>query len=355
MAPMNFRSKIFTRDALAAQAAAWKKSGQKLGFTSGVFDLVHEGHVSYLEEAKGLCDLLVVGVNSDASVRSLKGPKRPVTAEAGRAALIAALASVDAVFLFDEGNNQQNIEALQPDVYIKAGDYSLEKLSSAGLVEQYGGTVSLVPMKQGLSTSATISHILERFGGLAASIPQDIETVEAPVIFLDRDGTLIAHVEYLHEPAQVLLLPGVTQALRQLKDAGFRLAVVTNQPGIGLGYFSKEQFFKVNLRMMELLSAEGVILDKIYFCPHSKGEGCSCRKPGTGMIDTARAQLKVRLEGSFMIGDMTSDIECGSRAGVKTVLLGQGKAGADKLHAVQPDFKAQDLLEAAAWILDRRK
>ena len=133
--------KCTSREGACDQIREWQRAGLKVGFTSGVFDLLHAGHVDYLEEAARACDRLVIAVNSDASVRKIKGDKRPICSEQGRQQVLAALACVDLVFPFDEPNNNVNVEVLRPDLYIKAGDYNPEKLTSGGIVEAQGGKV----------------------------------------------------------------------------------------------------------------------------------------------------------------------------------------------------------------------
>ena len=151
------QEKITTRETLIALCGQFRANGKKVGFTSGAFDLLHAGHADYLEKAKTLCDILIVGVNSDESVRKYKGDDRPIVDEQHRLKLIAALASVDYVFLFRERRNQKNIEALKPNLYIKAGDYDETSLTSKEIVEKFGGKVRLIPIDEQISTSSVIS------------------------------------------------------------------------------------------------------------------------------------------------------------------------------------------------------
>jgi len=120
---MSIVEKISTRENLSKLIPRLQSEGKRIGFTSGVFDLIHPGHVDYLEQASSLCDILVVAVNSDSSVRTNKGDSRPICSEEARIKVVASFESVDFVFLFDEKNNNTNIEVLKPQFYIKAGDY----------------------------------------------------------------------------------------------------------------------------------------------------------------------------------------------------------------------------------------
>ena len=342
--------KILPRELLAEFIKQQKASGKTVGFTSGTFDLLHAGHAQYLEAARAQCDVLVVGVNSDASVKSYKSPGRPFVPEQERAQVVAALGCVDRVFIFDELNNNRNVEILKPSIYFKAGDYSKDKLTSAPLVESYGGKVVLLPLREGNSSSSIISRIQNAGFDAKAAMIDLPKGPPRPALFLDRDGTLIEHVEYLHEPEKVKLLPGVIKGLLAFQAAGYALVVVTNQPGIGLGYFSKEQFFAANRELLRQVSKEGVRLDKVYFCPHALSEQCECRKPGTAFVKRAIEELNVDVTRSYFVGDMSSDIECGHRAGCKTILVGTGRGGADGLFKVKADYEFAGLEEAVPLI-----
>jgi len=147
----------------AEQAAAFVRDlrarGRTIVFTNGVFDLLHPGHVRYLQQARALGDALIVGVNSDRSVRAIKGPTRPITPEDERAELIEGLACVDAAVVFDEDTPWQLIAALQPDVLVKGADWAADAIVGRDIVEARGGRVVRVPLEAGKSTTAIIEHI----------------------------------------------------------------------------------------------------------------------------------------------------------------------------------------------------
>ncbi len=151
--------KIFSRDQLSSQAAVWKKEGRKIVFTNGCFDILHRGHLEILNTAASYGDLLVVGMNSDASVKRLKGEQRPVNDEDFRCRIMASLAIVDAVCLFDENTPLELILAIMPDVLVKGGDYSISQIVGADEVIRNGGDVKIVPLVKGYSTSALIEAI----------------------------------------------------------------------------------------------------------------------------------------------------------------------------------------------------
>ena len=152
-------SKVLDGDSLSAAVERWRQNGLKVGFTNGCFDLLHPGHISLLSQARAACDRLVVGLNSDASVKRLKGAERPVQSEASRAAVLASIGHVDAVAIFGEDTPMRLIEALRPDILVKGADYSLEQVVGADFVTGYGGRVVLADLVQGHSTTNTIRKL----------------------------------------------------------------------------------------------------------------------------------------------------------------------------------------------------
>lgn len=144
---------------IAAFCEVLRKGGQKVVFTNGCFDILHAGHVTYLEKARSFGDCLVLGLNTDASVRRLKGPERPINNELDRAKVVGALKAVDYVVLFGEQTAEHLISLVRPDVYVKGGDYTLETLPEAKIVQSYGGKVEFVQMVPGRSTTNIIKKI----------------------------------------------------------------------------------------------------------------------------------------------------------------------------------------------------
>jgi rfaE bifunctional protein nucleotidyltransferase chain/domain len=154
----------------AALVARLRREGKRVAFTNGVYDLIHPGHVRYLEAARALGDALIVGVNSDRSVRANKGPSRPVNPEAERAEVIAALACVDAAIVFDEDTPYEIIDRLQPDVLVKGADWAEDAIVGRDIVEARGGRVVRMPVEQGFSTTGLIERVrrLRRHDGTTA-------------------------------------------------------------------------------------------------------------------------------------------------------------------------------------------
>jgi D-glycero-beta-D-manno-heptose 1-phosphate adenylyltransferase len=155
--------KILRLDQAIAQVHAWQHSGQKIVFTNGCFDLVHLGHIDYLEKARALGNKLVLGLNTDASVSRIKGPLRPVVNQEARARLMAALSFVDTVILFDEPTPLQLIEALKPDILVKGDDYSIETIVGADFVLANGGDVKTIALVEGFSTTKLIEKIKKAY------------------------------------------------------------------------------------------------------------------------------------------------------------------------------------------------
>jgi D-glycero-D-manno-heptose 1,7-bisphosphate phosphatase len=167
-------------------------------------------------------------------------------------------------------------------------------------------------------------------------------------VFLDKDGTLVRDVPYNVDPARVALAPHARRALQRLSQAGYRLIVVSNQPGVAYGCFAEDRLQALHAHLRRLLPQLG----EFYYCPHGPDEGCACRKPACGLLLRAAYRLGIDLERSWMVGDILDDVEAGRRAGCRTVLVDNGnetewKAGPHRL----PHFVARDLREVAHAIL----
>ncbi|HOD29942.1 MAG TPA: D-glycero-beta-D-manno-heptose 1-phosphate adenylyltransferase [Syntrophales bacterium] len=156
--------KILSREALGEAVDRLRREGRKIAFTNGCFDILHVGHVQYLEAARREADVLIVAVNSDASVRAIKGEKRPLVPEGERAAVVAGLAAVDFVTLFSERTPLDLIQALRPDVILKGGDWKEEDVVGRDAVLAWGGRVVIIPETAGASTTNLVAKILETYG-----------------------------------------------------------------------------------------------------------------------------------------------------------------------------------------------
>jgi D-glycero-D-manno-heptose 1,7-bisphosphate phosphatase len=175
-------------------------------------------------------------------------------------------------------------------------------------------------------------------------------------VILDRDGTLIEECHYLSDPSQVKLLPGIADGLRQLRKMGLGLIVITNQSGIGRGFFDETRLTHIHQRMRALLQAEGVYLDGIYFCPHGPDDNCQCRKPRPGLLEKAAQTMNFDPQECFVIGDKASDIELGKRVNATTFLVRTGYGNLEVLkNRCDPDYIVDDLWEAAHVIRTKFK
>ena len=188
-----------------------------------------------------------------------------------------------------------------------------------------------------------------------------------PAIFMDRDGTVSYEVGYVNHPDRYDIIPGSARAIAKINSSAFLAVVITNQAGVARGYFKEEIILQVHEKLKKLLAGEGAHLDGIYYCPHHPDVGespyrqqCNCRKPGPGLILKAQKELDIDLSRSYIIGDSIKDIEAGSNAGVKgiMVLTGYGKGEYEynsEKWKVKPVHVAADLLEAVHWILSQEK
>jgi len=173
-------------------------------------------------------------------------------------------------------------------------------------------------------------------------------------VFLDRDGTLIEEKDYLHRPEDVVILPGVASALKKLQDAGFKLFIVTNQSGVGRGYFTMEDVEKVHAHLTAELARDGARFEKIYVAPEAPDKPSRGRKPSPQFLFDARDEFNLDLAQSFIIGDKLSDLECGWNAGLKKSILVRTGYGAETERSAADEFHRAavvDDLGAAADII----
>lgn len=155
-------SKIYDKEKLFQQLGQWRKENKKIVFTNGVFDILHQGHLSLIFKTASLADILIIGLNSDASVKRLKGPLRPVNNEHSRALMLAAIEATDAIVSFEEDTPLQLIESIKPEILVKGGDYTIENIVGADFVINNGGQVMIAEIMEGFSTTATIAKILSK-------------------------------------------------------------------------------------------------------------------------------------------------------------------------------------------------
>ena len=190
-----------------------------------------------------------------------------------------------------------------------------------------------------------------------------IESNSRPGVLLDRDGTINEQMGYVNHLDRFVLLPGVGRAIRRLNDAGLPVAVVSNQSGVGRGYFPEKLVHQVHDKMADLLARDGARVDAVYYCPHHPRAEietyrlkCDCRKPRRGMLLQAAADLNLDLKKSFVVGDRSTDLSAARQVGAKAILVMTGYGRGELEHVlpykqVRPDWVAEDLAEAVQLIL----
>ena len=179
--------------------------------------------------------------------------------------------------------------------------------------------------------------------------------MKKPAFFLDRDGTVCKEVNYLSRPEDLYIFPFAVEAIKLLNEKGFFVILITNQSGIGRGYFGEKDLNEIHQKLEKELVENKAKLDAIYYCPHVSEDFCDCRKPKSGMIEQAATDFEIDLENSWMIGDKIADVKAGINAKVKTclVLTGYGKKEVENLET-QPDLIAENLLDAVEKIVNRK-
>ena len=176
-------------------------------------------------------------------------------------------------------------------------------------------------------------------------------------VFVDRDGTINVNVEYLDNPEGFQMYPGVAEGIKQLKEKGFLIILVTNQSGVARGFFTLETLKKIHERMINEFKEKGTNIDEIYICPHHPDENCDCRKPNTALFEKAIADFDIDTSKSFVIGDRMMDVEAGHKMGLKTVIVPERIKMVDKEmkeSKVTPDFYCKDFLTGVKWILNNK-
>jgi D-glycero-D-manno-heptose 1,7-bisphosphate phosphatase len=166
-------------------------------------------------------------------------------------------------------------------------------------------------------------------------------------VFLDRDGTINEDFGFVHEVERFKFIPGSIEGLQLISRKGYKVIVVTNQSGIGRGYYTEEDFRRVKEYMLEELAKHYITIDHIYYCPHNPKDKCECRKPKVKFIKEAEKRFNLDLQKCYVVGDKTADIKMGENAGCKTILVRTGEAGKDGKFKIKADFTVGNLREAA--------
>lgn len=316
-----------------------KKRKKKIVAISGCFDILHFGHIKALKEAKSLGDILIVLLNSDESVKKYKGERHPINNEKIRAEILASLEFVDYVVIFNELTPVEVLEKIRPDIYCQSKEWGKHCVENP-LITSYGGKIHLLKEYKNFSTSAIIKKILKIY-----SHPEN------KAVFLDRDGTINKNdPPYVHKIKDFKFLPKSIQALKKLSKSEYKIIVITNQSGIGRGYYTENDFKKLNKWFLNFLKNKDIRIDGVYYCPHKPEDNCNCRKPKPGLILRAAKDFKINLSKSWLIGDDERDVILGRNLNIKTIKIGKKMP---KELKIEPNFYAKDLLEASKIILER--
>jgi rfaE bifunctional protein nucleotidyltransferase chain/domain len=327
--------KIIKEKELLKEVHRLKARDKTIVTYNGSFDLLHAGHAKSLIEAKTLGDVLIVLLNSDKSVASYKSSKRPIVPQSERATMLASLEAVDYVCLFDEINPLRILNEIKPDIHANGADWGADCLER-DVVEKNGGRIHILKWTGGLSTSNLVKKILASY-----------KTPLVKAVFIDRDGTINHNGNgYIHKKEDIRFLPGVVSALKKLSKTDYKIIIVTNQSGIGRGYFTASDMEKVNKYLVRELKKRGARIDAVYHCPHKPDDPCSCRKPEVGMALASVKDFDISLNDSWIVGDSEADVMMGRRANMKTIKLGERM-----LSKIQPHYYVKNLAEAIGIIL----
>ena len=172
-------------------------------------------------------------------------------------------------------------------------------------------------------------------------------------VFLDRDGTINIDPGYLNNPDELIIIPGAKEGIKNLQDKGFLIFIITNQSGVGRGYFSLQQLEATHNKLLEEFSKDGIKVNSIRFCPHHPDENCDCRKPNTKLVRELIEEYRINTSKSYFVGDKLLDVRTGKNVGCRTVLIDpQSDSAVEKNNEIIPDYCAKDLYGASQWIID---
>ncbi|MDO8460068.1 MAG: HAD-IIIA family hydrolase [Nanoarchaeota archaeon] len=344
-----------------------KHIGQKIVYCSGSFDLVHAGHILFFEDCKKYGDILVVSVGKDSSIRKNKGEGRPILNERVRLKTIDSLKPVDYAFINPvsvEGKQLNTLELaldnLKPDFYIINED-AFDTKTRIELAKKFG--VELVILNRNCPPefeNISATKIIEKIKNL----PDKIKSSMKKAIFLDRDGVINDDEkdEFIYKKDDIFVRTSSKESLRKMKDKGYLLICITNQPLIARGLASEKEVEEINNLINQKI---GNLIDRFYICPHHPEMHpdvpehakkyrivCNCRKPSPGMLITAAKDFDIDLKKSWMIGDMITDIIAGKSTGCKTILI-KSKSNSRLIKSAmpfdintKPDFYADNLSDA---------
>jgi histidinol-phosphate phosphatase family protein len=336
---------ILPREELAPRVAQWRAEGKRVGLTNGVFDLLHAGHVEYLEAARAICDILIVSINTDASARELKGQGRPFNSLDDRALTLAALACVDWVTFHPEQRmRERSNSCARPTTSRAATIRPNADLARCGRALRRRGADSAAAAGDFHDRDRRTDSGGSRRASRALCGARGARRTR-PAVFLDRDGTLNEEVYYLRAASEIRMIAGAGSALAALRAAGFLIVSVTNQAGIGMGYITEKEFLRCNSELCRQMAAEGGAIDRFYYSPYSIAENSPCRKPGTGMMiwRWRKCELTARAAGLLAIAQATSNADAAPGC---ARFLWNGIAAFGDPCDPEPDFRCPSIREA---------
>ncbi len=320
----------------------YKKSGKVVGCLSGSFDLMAAVNFKALEERAKKCDVLIVLLNSDTSIKTYKGKNRPILNQNERSFIVAQSPFVNHIIIFSEVTPILVLEKIKPDIFFNVNEWGIDCIEKS-TVEKNGGKVLTfdfpIPKDWCQSTTDLVNRIIKS---------NSINTNK--VIFLDRDGVINENKSgYLYKWKDISFTKYLFETLRSFIKAGYKLIILTNQSGISRGYYSNKDVEVLHKKMINEFKKNDILIEDIYYCPHDPKSNCSCRKPGIDMLLKAAEEHNINLSKSWFIGDSHTDIEAGRNCNVKTVFLGKEKNYPKE--AIRPNFFANNIKTAKSYIL----
>lgn len=315
--------------------------GRKVVTINGSYDLVHPGHIFSFEEAKRQGDILIVGLNSDRSVKAYKHGQGPIIDEKGRAFLLSAIECIDYIVLFDEPDPVEFLDRIKPDIHCNAASYG-EDCVEAEVVKRNGGKLHLIPDDIGGDMRYSTSNIAEE-------IAKRHKPRHKFVIF-DKDGILHIDAGYTHRIEDFRIPDKTIEGIKRFRDAGYKFIVITNQSGIAQGKYDEEAYEIFIHHMRQKYGKHGIFFEEVYHCPHHPDftGPCDCRKPAAGMFRKAIKEHNIDTGRSIAIGDSDRDIMAAKKAGIRTTGFINTAKDTDNCHA---DYAAKDMDELSGMIL----
>jgi len=312
--------------------------GKKIVTFNGSFDILHDGHTRSFQEAKKQGDILIILLNSDSSVYLYKGKERPIHNEKKRAYVLSAIDSIDYVVLFSDITPIEILGKIKPHIHCNGSDWGKNCVERA-VVEKSNGKIHVLKWQKGFSTTKLISKMSAK------------RATSARAVFLDRDGTInYNNPEHLYKKEDFRFTPYAIKALQKLSQTDYKIIIITNQSGIGRGFFKESDLKILNSWLIKECKSKKIRIDKIYYCLHHPKDNCVCRKPKIGMLIKAAKDYDISLNKSWFIGDDQKDIIAGRKVNIKTIKLGNKMAKDLKL---EPDYYAENLLSAINIILKK--